>query len=136
MAIEARACLCSVLLILVIPPVSRSFGSNREQRALLRVLTGTYRAPRRAVVNEVSRTRDQLHPTPNHAGDQVQLVALPPVAQGQGCAWWAGPADAFAGVGKFSSTGRLLAPAQIGRFFQRLGSSGKLLGSYQAWVAA
>ena len=89
-----------------------------------------------AVVNEVSRTRDQLHPTPDHAGDQVQLVALPPVAQGQGCAWWAGPADAFAGVGKFSSTGRPLAPAQIGRFFQRLGSSGKLLGSYQAWVAA
>ena len=45
-------------------------------------------------------------------------------------------ADALAGVGKLSSTGKPLAPAQIGRILQRLGLSGKLLGSDQAWVAA
>ena len=45
-------------------------------------------------------------------------------------------ADAPAGVGKLSSTGKPLAPAQIGRILQRLGLSGKLLGSDQAWVAA
>ena len=45
-------------------------------------------------------------------------------------------ADALAGVGKLSSTGRPLAPAQIGRILQRLGLSGKRLGSDQAWVAA
>ena len=42
---------------------------------------------------------------------------------------------ALAGVDKLSSTGRPLAPAQIGRILQRLGLSGKLLGSDQAWVA-
>ena len=41
-------------------------------------------------------------------------------------------ADALAGAGKLSSTGRPLAPAQIGRILQRLGLSGKLLGSDQA----
>ena len=46
-------------------------------------------------------------------------------------------ADALAGVGKLSSrSGRPLAPAQIGRILQRLGLSGKLLGSDQPWVAA
>ena len=45
-------------------------------------------------------------------------------------------ADALAGAGKLSSTGRPLAPAQIGRILQRLGLSGKCLGSDQAWVAA
>ena len=45
-------------------------------------------------------------------------------------------AEALAGVGKVSSTGRLLASAQIGRILQSLGLSGKLLGSDQAWVAA
>lgn len=39
-------------------------------------------------------------------------------------------------VSKLSSTGKPLAPAQIGRIFQRLGLSGKLLGSDQAWFAA
>ena len=42
----------------------------------------------------------------------------------------------LAGVGKLSSTGRPLAQAQIGRILQRLGLSGKFLGSDQAWVAA
>ncbi len=45
-------------------------------------------------------------------------------------------ADALAGVGKVSSTGRPLAPAQIGRILHRLGLSGKSLGSKQDWVAA
>ena len=45
-------------------------------------------------------------------------------------------ADALAGVGKLSSTGKPLAPAQIGRILQRLGLSGKLLGSDQAGIAA
>ena len=45
-------------------------------------------------------------------------------------------ADALAAVGKLSSTGRPLAPAQIGRILQRLGFAGKLLGSDQVWVAA
>ena len=45
-------------------------------------------------------------------------------------------ADALASVGKLSSAGRPLPPAQIGRILQRLGLSGKLLGSDQAWVAA
>ena len=45
-------------------------------------------------------------------------------------------ADALAGVGKLSSTGRPLAPAQIARILQRLGLSGKPLGSDQAWDAA
>ena len=45
-------------------------------------------------------------------------------------------ADALAGVGKLSSTGKPLAPAQIGRILQRLGLSGKLPGSDQAGVAA
>ena len=46
-------------------------------------------------------------------------------------------ADALAGVGKLSSrSGRPLAPAQIGRILQRLGLSGKFLGSDQPWVAA
>ena len=44
-------------------------------------------------------------------------------------------AAALVGVEKLSSTGRPLAPAQIGRILQRLGLSGKLLGSDQAWVA-
>ena len=44
-------------------------------------------------------------------------------------------AAALAGVDKLSSTGRPLAPAQIGRILQRLGLSGKLLGSNHAWVA-
>ena len=44
-------------------------------------------------------------------------------------------AAALAGVDKLSSTGRPLAPAQIGRILQRLDLSGKLLGSDQAWVA-
>ena len=47
-----------------------------------------------------------------------------------------GMADALAGVGKLSSTERAFAPAQIGRILQRLGLSGKLLSSDQAWVAA
>jgi DNA invertase Pin-like site-specific DNA recombinase len=45
-------------------------------------------------------------------------------------------ADALACVGKLSKSGRPLAPAQIGRILQRLGLSGKLLGSDQAGVAA
>ncbi|MGB4533671.1 MAG: recombinase, partial [Synechococcus sp.] len=45
-------------------------------------------------------------------------------------------ADALEGVGKVSSTGRPLAPAQIGRILQRLVLSGKSLGSDQDWVAA
>ena len=45
-------------------------------------------------------------------------------------------ADSLEGVGKDSSTGRPLAPAQIGRILQRLGLSGKSLGSDQDWVAA
>ena len=45
-------------------------------------------------------------------------------------------ADALAGVGKLSRSGRPLAPAQIGRILQRLGLSGKLLGSDKPWVAA
>ena len=45
-------------------------------------------------------------------------------------------AEALAGAGKLSITGKPLAPAQIGRIFQGLGLSGKLLGSAQAWVAA
>ncbi len=45
-------------------------------------------------------------------------------------------ADVLAGVGKLSSTGCPLAPAQIGRILQRLSLSGKPLGSDQAWVAA
>jgi len=40
-------------------------------------------AHRREVANEVRRTGDQLHPTRGQAADEVQLVALPPVAQGQ-----------------------------------------------------
>ena len=44
-------------------------------------------------------------------------------------------ADAFAGVGKLSRSGRPLAPTHIGRILQRLGLSGKLLGSDQAGVA-
>jgi DNA invertase Pin-like site-specific DNA recombinase len=43
-------------------------------------------------------------------------------------------ADALAGVGKLSSTGKPLAPAQIGRILQRLGLSGKLLASNKTWV--
>ena len=45
-------------------------------------------------------------------------------------------ANALAGVGRLSSTGRPLASAQIGRILQRLGLSGKLPGSDKAWVAA
>ena len=45
-------------------------------------------------------------------------------------------ADALAGAGKLSTTGRSLVPAQIDWILQRLGLSGKLLGSDQAWVAA
>lgn len=45
-------------------------------------------------------------------------------------------ADGLASIGKLSSTGRPLAPAQIGRILKRLGLSGKVLGSDQAWVAA
>ena len=45
-------------------------------------------------------------------------------------------ADALAGAGKLSCTGRPLAPAQIGRILQCLDLSGKCLGSDQAWVAA
>ena len=45
-------------------------------------------------------------------------------------------ADALVGVGKLSSTGRPLAPAQIGRRLQRLGLSGDPLGSDQAWFTA
>ena len=45
-------------------------------------------------------------------------------------------ADALAGVGKLSRSGRPLAPAQIGRILKRLGLSGKRMGSDQAGVAA
>ena len=45
-------------------------------------------------------------------------------------------ADALAGVGKFSRSGHPLPSAQIGRILQRLGLSGKLLGSDQVWVVA
>ena len=44
-------------------------------------------------------------------------------------------AGALDGVDRFSTTGRLLVPAQIGRILQRLGLFGKFLGSDQAWVA-
>ncbi|QNI52727.1 hypothetical protein SynBIOSE41_00148 [Synechococcus sp. BIOS-E4-1] len=44
--------------------------------------------------------------------------------------------DALAGVGKLSSTGRPIAPAQMGRILQRLGLSGKYLGSDQVWFPA
>ena len=44
--------------------------------------------------------------------------------------------DALAGVGQLSSTAKPLAPVQIGRILQRLGLSGKQLGSDQAGVAA
>ena len=45
-------------------------------------------------------------------------------------------ADVLAGDGKFSRSGRPLAPAQIGRILQHLGLSGKLQGSDQNWVSA
>ena len=45
-------------------------------------------------------------------------------------------AGAFTGVGKLSSSGQPLVPAQIGRILLRLDFLGKLLFSDQAWVAA
>ena len=51
------------------------------------------------------------------------------------CLSYRAMADVLAGVGKLSSTGKPLAPAQIGRILQRLGLSGKSLGSDQTWVA-
>ncbi|KZR90759.1 hypothetical protein MITS9509_02656 [Synechococcus sp. MIT S9509] len=45
-------------------------------------------------------------------------------------------ADALAGVGKLSNTGRPIAPAQMCRILKRLCLSAKLLGSDQAGVAA
>jgi hypothetical protein len=45
-------------------------------------------------------------------------------------------AQALAGAGKVSSTGKPLAPAQVGRILQRLGLAGKLRGGDQRLVAA
>lgn len=44
--------------------------------------------------------------------------------------------QALAGAGKVSSTGKPLAPAQVGRILQRLGLAGKLRGGDQRLVAA
>jgi len=56
----------------------------REMWSLLRVLAGTHRTHGREVADEVRRTRHQLQPLRGQAADEVQLVALLPVAQGQG----------------------------------------------------
>ncbi len=45
-------------------------------------------------------------------------------------------AQALSGVGKVSSTGQPLAPAQVGRILQRLGLAGKVQGGDQPLVAA
>jgi hypothetical protein len=45
-------------------------------------------------------------------------------------------AQALAGVGKVSSTGKPLAPAQVGRILQRLGLLGKSLGADLQLIAA
>jgi len=52
--------------------------------SLLRVLAGTHSTHGREVADEVRRTRHQLQPLRGQAADEVQLVALLPVAQGQG----------------------------------------------------
>ena len=44
--------------------------------------------------------------------------------------------DALASDGKLRRSGRSLGPAHIGRILQRLGLSGKLMGSDRAEVAA
>ena len=54
------------------------------------MLTGAHRAHRREVADEIRRTGDQLHPTRGQAADEVQLVAVPPLAQGCGRAPGAG----------------------------------------------
>jgi len=68
-------------------PASATAGAG-EQRPLLRVLAGTHGAHRREVADEVRRAGDQLQAPMGlalgrQAADEVQLVAFPPVAQGQ-----------------------------------------------------
>ena len=56
----------------------------REQWSLLGVLTGAHGTHVGEVADEVRRASDQLPALRGQAADEVQLVAFPPVAQGQG----------------------------------------------------
>ncbi len=61
------------------------------------MLAGTHRTHGREVADEVRRARDQLQALRGKAADEVQLVALPPVAQGGGGGPGAGLVVAGAG---------------------------------------
>ena len=64
--------------------------------------------------------------------EALRGVLTPMVAAGMS---YRAMAKALAGVGRLSSTGKPLAPAQVGRILQRLGRLGKSLGGNQPLVA-
>lgn len=61
------------------------------------MLAGTHRTHWREVADEVRRASNQLPALRGKAADEMQLVALPPVAQGQRCVPGAGLVVAGAG---------------------------------------
>ena len=65
-----------------ITPSTATAGAG-EQRPLLRVLSGAGRTHRRKVADEIRRARHQLQTPRGQAADEVELIALSPVAEGK-----------------------------------------------------